>query len=222
VNKETIWEYIRTSRKTDMPAMIRVEDKAAYFRRYIDAGVNGLMLPQVDTVEEAAQIVNKAYFPPIGNRGTGIGLSPYVIDGQDLAKVPFLSLTEYVNNNTVIFPQTESLENIRNLPHILSLEGITGTVVGPYDLALNIGGVDSKAVGTEMVATPVMEEKMKRVAEICQKAGKIAGIGGQTPKALARRAKEGYQFFLIGSVVDGNVENLRPVIKEAKALIGQV
>jgi len=63
---------------------------------------------------------------------------------------------------------------------------------------------------------------MKRVAEICQKAGKIAGIGGQTPKALARRAKEGYQFFLIGSVVDGNVENLRPVIKEAKALIGQV
>ncbi|MDP7285616.1 MAG: aldolase/citrate lyase family protein [Dehalococcoidales bacterium] len=222
VNKETIWEYIRTSRKTDMPVMIRVEDKAAYFRRYIDAGVNGLMLPQVDTVEEAAQIVNKAYFPPIGNRGTGIGLSPYVIDGQDLAKVPFLSLTEYVNNNTVIFPQTESLENIRNLPHILSLEGITGTVVGPYDLALNIGGVDPKAVGTEMVATPVMEDKMKRVAEICRKAGKIAGIGGQIPKALARRAKEGYQFFLIGGVVDGNVENLRPVIKEARALVGQV
>jgi len=221
VNKETIFEYIRVSRKTDMPVLLRTEDKAAYFRRYIDAGVNGLMLPLVNTVEEAAHIVNQAYYPPIGNRGTGIGLSPYLIDGQDLAEVPFLSLMEYVNNNTVIFPQTESLENISNLSHILSLEGVTGTIVGPYDLALNIGGVDPKALGTEMVTTPVMEEKMKQVAEICRQAGKIAGIGGQTPEALARRAKEGYQLLLIGSVIDGNVDNLRPLIKEARALIGQ-
>jgi len=220
VNKETIFEYIRVSRKTDMPVLIRTEDKAAYFRRYIDAGVNGLMLPLVNTMEEAAHAVNQAYFPPIGNRGTGIGLSPYLIDCQALDKVPFLSLTEYVNNNTVVFPQTESLENIRNLSHILSLEGITGTIVGPYDLALNIGGVDPKAIGIEMVTTPIMEEKMKQVAEICRKAGKIAGIGGQTPAALARRAKEGYQFFIINSVYDGNVDNLRPVIEETKALIG--
>lgn len=220
MNKETVFEYIRVSREMDMPILMRTEDKAAYFRCYIDAGVNGLMLPLVNTVEEAAHAVNQSYFPPIGHRGTGIGLSPYLVDFQDLTEVPFLSLTEYINNNTVIFPQTESLENISNLHRILSLEGINGTIVGPFDLALNIGGIDPKALATEIVTTDIVEEKLIQIGKICQKAGKVAGIGGFTPKVMAKWAKEGYQLFLIGYILDGNVEKQRSVIEETRALIG--
>ncbi|MFQ5997108.1 MAG: aldolase/citrate lyase family protein [Dehalococcoidales bacterium] len=220
VNKETVFEYIRVSRELDMPLLMRTEDKAAYFRCYLDAGVNGLMLPLVHTVEEAAHAVDMSYFPPIGHRGTGIGLSPYLIDFQNLTEVPFLTLTEYINNNTVLFPQTESLENISNLPRILSLEGVTGTIVGPYDLALNIGGIDPKATGNEMVNADIVTEKLKQVVKICQGAGKIAGLGGFLPKDCAKWAKEGYQLFLLGSVLDGDVESLRPSIEEARALIG--
>ncbi len=220
INKETIWEYIRVCHEMDMPLLIRTEDKAAFFRCYLDAGVNGSMLPLVNTVEEAARAVNMSYFPPIGRRGTGIGLSPYLIDSQDLTKVPFRSLMDYVNNNTVLFPQTESLENISNLHRILSLEGVTGTIVGPFDLAVDMGDMDPKAVATEVVTTLAVNEKLKHILQICQKAGKVAGIGGFTPETLAKWAKEGYNLLLVGSVLNGNVEALRPAIEKARALTG--
>ena len=53
VNKETIFEYVRASRKFEIPILLRPEEKDANFRCYLDAGVNGLMVPQVNTVEEA-------------------------------------------------------------------------------------------------------------------------------------------------------------------------
>ncbi len=219
VNKETIFEYIRVSRKFDIPIWLRPEEKTANFRCYLDAGVNGLMVPQVNTVEEALYAVNQAYFPPIGHRGAGIGMSPYLLDSQSPAEVPFLALTEYINNNTVIFPQTESLECISNLPRILGLEGVTGTIVGANDLALDIGGINPEALISEMKDTDLVEEKLRQIIKICQDTGKVAGIGGFPPKGLARWAKEGYQLLMLGYVIDGNVENLRPRLEETKALI---
>jgi len=71
-------------------------------------------------------------------------MSPYLIDFQSIAEVSFLALTEYVNNNTIILVQTESLESISNLRQILRLEGITGVNVRLKDLALNVGGIDPK------------------------------------------------------------------------------
>jgi 4-hydroxy-2-oxoheptanedioate aldolase len=219
INKETVWEYIRVCHDMDMPLLMRTEDKAAFFRCYLDAGVNGLMFPLVNTAEEAARAVSMSYFPPIGHRGTGIGLSPYLIDSQDLTRVPFRSLMDYVNDNTMLFPQTESLENINDLHRILSLEGVTGTIVGPFDLAVNMGSMDPKALATEVVTAPAVEEKLRQILQICQKAGKVAGTGGFTPETLAKWAKEGYNLFLVGSVLNGNVEALRPTIERAHELI---
>lgn len=220
MNKETVFEYIRAAAEMEMPLLMRTEDKAAHFRCYLDTGINGVMLPLVNTVEEAIHAVNMAYFPPIGHRGCGIGASPYLIGFQKLTEVPLLALTEYVNNNTVVFPQTESLENISNLPRLLRLEGITGTIVGPFDLALNMGGINPKALAAEVVTTDIIADKLKQILKICRKAGKVAGIGGFLPKDLAKWAKEGYQLLIVGYILDGNVASLRPLIEEAKELIG--
>ena len=220
VDKETIFEYIRASRKMDIPILMRPEENFANFRCYLDAGVNGLMLPQVNTVEEAVRAVNQAYFPPIGHRGSGIGMSPYLLDSQNPAEMPLLEITEYVNNNMVLFPQTETLECISNLRRILSLDGVTGTIVGANDLVLDIGGIPPKALRSELVATDIVEEKLRQIARICQETGKVAGIGGFAPKGLAKWVKEGYRLFMLGYVIDGNVDNLRPRIEEMKSLLG--
>jgi len=221
LNKETIYSYVRAATEMDITIWVRPEENAAPFRCYLDAGVNGLMLPHVDTVEETTYAVNQAYFPPIGQRGYGIGISPYLIDFQSMSEVPLLGLTEYINNNTVVFPMTESLESISNLPHILRLEGVTGTIVGVFDLAIDIGGIDPKALAAEVLTTDFFEEKLRQIVKICQGAGKIAGIGGFPPKSLARWAKEGYQLLLIqGYVQDDNVSDQQPRIEEVRALIG--
>lgn len=222
IDKETIWEYIRVCREMDMPLLMRTEDKASFFRCYLDAGVNGLMLPLVNKLEEAVHAIDMAYFPPIGHRGTGIGLSPYMVDFQDLTKVPFRALMDYINDNTMVFPQTESLENINNLHNILSLEGVDGTIVGAFDLAINMGGIDPEATGAEMVTAPAVEDRLQQILQICKKAGKIAGIGGFSAETLAKWGKEGYNLLLVGSVLDGNVEAVRPAIKKARELMGLI
>jgi len=220
VNKETIFEYIRASRKFDIPILMRPEEKNAHFRCYMDAGVNGLMLPGVNTVEETVYAIDQCYFSPIGHRGTGIGMSPYLLDFQNLANMLLSEITEYVNNNIVLFPMTESVQCISNLHRILSLEGVTGTIVGTNDLVLDIYGTPPKMLRSETVAADIVEERLREIAQICKKTGRIAGIGGFAPKGLAKWAKEGYQLFMLGYVIDGNVEKLRAPIEEMKSLLG--
>lgn len=221
LDKETIYEYIKVARKYEMPILLRPEEKNAHFRCFLDAGVNGLMVPQIDTVEEAIYAVDQSYFPPTGHRGTGIGMSPYLLDGRNPAEMPLREIMDYVNNNTVVFPQTETLKCISNLPRILKLDGVTGTIVGTNDLVLDIGDIPPKALRHELTATPMVEEKLREIARICKTAGKVAGIGGFAPKGLSKWAKEGYQLFMLGYVLDGNVERLKPVIEEMKSLVGK-
>ena len=220
VNKETVFEYIRVSREMELPILLRPEEKNAHFRCFLDAGINGLMVPQVNTVEEAVYVVNESCFPPIGHRGAGIGMSPYLLDAQNPAEMPLLEIMAYVNNNVVLFPQTETVECISNLPHILGLEGITGTIVGANDLIIDIGGIPPKALRSELATTDIVEDKLRQIARICKATGKVAGIGGFASKGLAKWAREGYQLFMLGYAIDGNVDNLRPRIEEIKSLIG--
>ena len=220
VGKETVYEYIRAARRMAIPVLMRPEENDANFRCYLDGGVNGLMLPQVNTVEEVVGAVDRAYFPPIGRRGYGLGLSPYLLDSQSPAEVPLLELTDYVNNNTVLFPQTESLACIRNLPRILKMEGVTGTIVGSNDLALDIGGIQPKALMPEITASEPVEERLAQIAALCRDAGKVAGIGGLPISRLAAWAKRGFQLFMLGYVIDGNLEVLPARIEEMRALMG--
>ncbi len=220
VNKETIFEYVRVSRDVEIPILLRPEEKWANFRCYLDAGVNGMMVPGTDTVEEALYAVNQSYFPPIGHRGAGIGMSPYLLDGQNAAEMPLLKITGYVNDNIVLFPQTESLKSISNLRRILDLEGVTGTIVGTNDLVLDIGGISPTALRSETVTTDAVEEKLRQIARICREAGKVAGIGGFGPKGMARWAKEGYQLFMLGYAINNNLDKLKANIEEMKSLVG--
>jgi len=220
VNKETVFEYIRASREVEIPIWLRPEENSAHFRSYLDAGVNGLMLPQVDTVEEARYAVNQSYFPPIGHRGAGLGMSPYLLDEQSPAEMPLREMLDYINNNTFLFPQTESVKCLSHLPGILGLEGITGTMVGTNDLIIDIGDIPPRAMRGELAASEAVEDKLRQVARICRGTGKAAGIGGFAPKAMAKWAKEGYQLFTLGYVTGGNVAKLRSHIEELKSAIG--
>lgn len=223
VGKESIYRYIRACHENELPLIMRPEEKTDSFRCYLDSGVNGMMLPQVDTVEQAAYGVNQSYFPPIGHRGAGLGMSPYLLNEQKPAEMRLLEMLEYVNDNTMLFPMMESLEGISNLSHILKLEGVTGTLVGGNDLTIDIifktGQISPDALRSEIMNNSYVLERVKKIAEICKKAGKVAGIGGYPPKAYVERAKEGYQLFTVAYVANDSVEKIRPLLAEVKGLM---
>ena len=220
VNKETIFEYIRVSRKLEMPILMRPEEKDGHFRCYMDAGINGLMVPCVNTVEETIYAINQCYFSPIGHRGSGVGMSPYLLDSQNLAEMMLSDICEYVNDNVMLFPMMESLEGISNLHRILSLDGVTGTIVGTNDLVLDIYGTPPKMLRSDTVSAKIVEDRLREIARICKKMGKVAGIGGFAPKGLAKWAKEGYQLFMLGYVINNNYDKLKLSIDEMKSLLG--
>lgn len=221
LDKETVYKFIRAAREYELPIWLRPEENFSNWRCYLDAGVNCLMLPQTDTAEQAVAAVSKAFFPPIGNRGSGIGLSPYLLDGQDPEQMPLREVLDYVNNNTALFPQTETLRAIGNLERIMSINGITGTMVGTNDLVIDIGEFSPTAFRKETVATPFIESKLREILRICKATGKAAGIGGFGVKGLSKWAKEGYQLFSLGYVIDGNVDKLKPKIDEMKELVAK-
>jgi 2-keto-3-deoxy-L-rhamnonate aldolase RhmA len=179
VNKETVFEYVRLSMKYEIPIFLRPEEHFANFRCYLDAGVNGMVLPRVQTVEDVSAVVSKSYFPPMGNKGQSIGSNQYMVDFQNTDEVPFLDLVEYVNNNTVLFPMAENLECIQNLPRILKLDGVTATLVGTTDLALSVGGINPNATSRQgLPSSDAVQAKIRQVLQICKEAGKVAGISG--------------------------------------------
>lgn len=220
VNPETVLDYVRAGKELGMPIIVRPEEHDANWRCYLDSGVSGLMLPMVDTVDQAARAVDRAYFPHIGHRGYGLGMSRFPLDGKDPNHVPHLEMTAYINNNTLLLPQTESLKAVSNLKRILALEGVTGTVVGTFDLALDIGGIAPGTTRVEMTRSADVVAALAEVARICREAGKIAGIGGVPPEDNALWAGHGYRLFVIGTVTDGNLEPVRGPMLETKRLLG--
>lgn len=220
VSKESIYTYIRLAREYELPLLMRPEDNQIPLSPYLDSGIQGLMVPQVDTVEQASRAIDRTYFPPVGHRGSGIGMSPYLLDGMDAAATPLATMTDYVNRNVMVFPQTESLTAVKNLPQILRLEGITGTVVGTNDLALDIGDYRPDMLRPVVNSQPFIEERLLEVAAACRAAGKVAGIGGFTPRGYAKWAREGYQFFTLGYIRDNNVGKFKAVLAEARDLTG--
>jgi 2-keto-3-deoxy-L-rhamnonate aldolase RhmA len=217
IDKETVYAYVPVAHEIGIPLLMRPEESMAHFRCYLDSGVNGLMSPHLDTIEEAVYAVNQSFFPPIGHRGAGLG--KYILDGQSPADMPYLKMIEYVNDNTIVFSMTESLQNISNLAQILNLEGIVGTIVGTNDLAWDIGDIDPKAMAPDIIKTPAVEKSLKQIARICKEKGKAAGIGALQPKDMPRWADEGYHLFIIGRVGDGEIDTVKPVIAEARALL---
>ena len=121
----------------------------------------------------------------------------------------------------MFFPQAENLAVVNNLFHILNLDGVTGTIVGTNDLILDMWRVPPDELRSELLQRPAVEEKLMEIINICREAGKVGGLGGFKPQGFARWAREGYQFFLIGYAVYGNVSKIEPILKETRDLIGE-
>ena len=220
VNPETVYEYVKAGKALDVPIFVRPEENDANWRCLLDSGVTGLMLSMTDTVEQVARAVDRAFYPPMGHRGYGLGMCPAQLDGLDPNVVPHLEMMRYLNDNIILLPQTESVKAVSNLRRILSLEGVAGTGVGTFDLALDIGGASEGMTRVELTRSEAVETALFEIGSICQEMGKVAGIGGIPPVDMARMDRAGYRLFIFGTVTEGNMDGVRTALEKTKELIG--
>ena len=133
---EKLVSLIRACETFGALAFVRVpsaRDEAA-IKRALDAGAGGIMIPNVDTAEDARRAVEYAKFPPLGRRGACPFVRANAYGGED--RTDFYAKA---NAETAIILLVESPEGIRNLPEIVKVEGADMLQIGTVDLAVAMG-----------------------------------------------------------------------------------
>ncbi len=172
-------------------------------KQLLDVGVQSLLIPMVDTAEQAQELVRAVRYPPQGNRGVGFGGARVSRWGarKDYA--------QGANDEICLLVQVETSTGLSNLEAICRVEGVDGVFLGPSDISAALGHLGSPG-HPEVVA--VIE---KCIATIIAH-GKAAGI--LTPdRALAKRYLElGCTFVAVGAdagVLANGVRELRAAFK---------
>jgi 4-hydroxy-2-oxoheptanedioate aldolase len=134
-NSETVSDIIRSARGTDIDCIVRTAGKAPFLLSLpLDYGAQGLLVPRVDTRDEALGIVRETKYYPSGLRGMSV-LSGH----SDYEKTNALQFMQQRNSQTLIIAEIESKLGVENIDDIATVAGIDAVFIGPHDLAQSLG-----------------------------------------------------------------------------------
>jgi 2-keto-3-deoxy-L-rhamnonate aldolase RhmA len=172
---------------TGAAPVVRVEaNERPRFARALDSGAEGVMVPRVDTAEEARRAAASMRYPPAGVRGMAYMNRAARWGGRSWAEV------EAFNERVVGVIQIESEEAVANVEEIAAVEGVDALFVGPSDLTQSMGILGQ-------LDDPRFLAAVHAVGDAARGAGKAAGILVQTPEQLDRYLALGYQLVAVGS-----------------------
>lgn len=133
ISLESTENLIRTIQSSDMNALVRVsKNEEVVIKKVLDMGADGIIVPMICSKEEAQQAVSYSKYPPMGKRGVGL----YRASGYGSK---FDEYKKWVEEELVVIAQIEHINAVKNIDEILKVEGIDGTLIGPYDLSGSIG-----------------------------------------------------------------------------------
>ena len=174
-----------------------------YIKRVLDAGAWGIVVPMVDTVEQALIAIRAAKYPPTGNRSLGGGMHSLnfgTTSNEYFAKA---------NDEILVVLQTESPTGVENAEKIYALPGVDAIFVGPVDR--HPAPRPTCASPRRKEATDQEFEAMLASAwfDIGKKTGTPTGMHTMDTKAALARAEQGMQFIAIGSELRDDVATLK-------------
>ena len=157
--------------------------------KLLDVGAMGVIVPDVHTVEEVKQLVEYAKYYPLGHRGyaptlaSAYGFADYAQNVDELFSTS--------NRETLLIPQCETKEALEHIEEIVSVEGVDGIFVGPYDLSVALGK-------PAQLEDPELLEAIAHVLEVCKRRGKLTMIFSGSPENTARCLKQGFDCVACG------------------------
>jgi 4-hydroxy-2-oxoheptanedioate aldolase len=123
--------FVQVAGLTDTPVLVRIEYlDSRTVHRVLDAGARGVIFPTIDTAQQAADAVAMCRYPPNGRRSWGPARLALGDPGYS---------TERADDDVVCIVMVESRAGLENLDEILAVPGIDAILVGPSDLAIDLG-----------------------------------------------------------------------------------
>lgn len=167
------------------PCLVRVPTHDEIpIKRALDLGAAGIIVPQVNSAEQAQKLVGYCRYAPLGNRGVGIARAQGY--GQR-----FASYVENANEQTTVIMQAEHIRSVENIEDIVAVPGVDGILVGPYDLSASMGLMGQ-------IDHPDVVAAIDRVTQVCKAASKPLGIFGVTSQAVQPYIERGYTLIVVG------------------------
>ena len=203
---ETVSDMIAASRGAGIDVIVRIpEIRREAILKPLDSGAAGLLVPQVNTAEEAAEIVRHAKYPPWGARGAATRRAH-----NRYANTAAPTFLKQMNERTFIAVQAETVEAIDNIDAIAAVEGIDAVFCGPFDLSISLG------IPGE-VNHPREVEAVDKMVAACQRHGKASGILMFEPAHLKPWIDKGMRFVAYSSDVNMLADAAFLAVKELKA-----
>jgi 4-hydroxy-2-oxoheptanedioate aldolase len=198
-------EILRTIAGTPAQAMVRlVWNDPVWLKRVLDGGAQTVLLPFVQTAEEAQRAVAATRYPPDGIRGVAGNHR-----GSRFGTVP-----DYLKNaasELCVMVQIETVKGFENLAAIAAVPGVDSIFIGPSDLAASMGMLGD-------VGNPAVQEKLKQAAKQLRQLRKPCGILGMNPEMTAQFIGYGYDWIAIGSDMAFMVGRAQEVLGKARTV----
>ena len=182
---ESIENCIRAAESRGMTPIVRItENTRTGILRYLDIGAQGILVPQIESAQQAGQVVQYAKYSPEGVRGVGITrASTWGLDGNDYART--------ANEETLVIVQCENSECLQEIDTVAKVPGLDLIFFGPYDM--------SQALGVSgQMQHPLMLDAEKRILSAAKNAGIAAGIFVKTVADARKARAEGWQLIAMG------------------------
>ena len=163
--------------------LVRVgANDANLIKRVMDAGAHGVIVPMINTKEDATQAVGAVKYPPQGFRGVGLARAQSY--GAN-----FEGYRKWNETESIVIVQIEHIKAVENLEAILSAEGVDAFIVGPYDISASLGVAGQ-------FDHPKMTSVLSGILDTARRLEAVAGyhvVPPDTGQVLAK-IEEGYRF----------------------------
>lgn len=204
-DSSTLSGLIMTARLTGIAVLVRLTDaERRDITRLMDMGADGLLLPMTNGKDDIAAVVEHAKYAPIGRRGISTTRAHTSYDPPGLQEY-----MRQANERTMIFAQIETKAGLDGIEDILQVEGVTGAILGPNDLACDLDCIGD--------LSPILDA-VDRVAEAARARDKVSGVI-TSDHAILRRAKaHRMEVFCYGSELHMLKSSCRNIIQTVKEL----
>jgi 4-hydroxy-2-oxoheptanedioate aldolase len=186
VGFETMVNCFRAIQLGGAVPMARVPwNDIVWIQRTLDAGALGLVVPMVNTEEDARHVVANMRYATKGQRSSGGSRVAAYIDGD---------YRTFADEHLAVIVMIETVEAVKNAEAIMAVDGVVGCFIGPNDLMLSMG-LTAKETGPGTAH----EEAIMSVLEACKKTGKAAGKHCFSAAEVSQRIAQGFQFLALVS-----------------------
>ncbi len=205
---ESVAEYICAGKMRNMLSLVRVKElsRAAVLKN-LDAGANGVIIPNIQSVEEVEKAVEYGKYFPLGKRGVAFSR------GCGYGMEEELTMRQYFdkcNQDTMIIPQCETVGCLENIETIVQMDGVDGIFIGPYDLSTAMGKPGQFDDG-EIISA------IKRIKNACDQSGKMCIIYVDSTMMAKKRMEAGFEAITLSMDAILIIQQMKKLIEEIKS-----